>query len=217
MKKEAITFQKYTMDDRDKIAVYSKLRARHAATGLDYFAKLRTSTTLALYGISDGIGEDLLHAATLGRLEAEAYAHDVVHNMPLTLEAFDVLLEDFGKYQKLERGFQYSEVQTAIDSELTSGGTGRTDYTRRRKTTEAAAEAVQSITADMVKTGEALEAVMLSILKKKSLVKIFILYADGVQIADIADIVGDTVKSVEHHIYRAKAKLKEAGIEAFLK
>ena len=217
MKKEAITFQKYTMDDRDKIAVYSKLRARHAATGLDYFAKLRTSTTLALYGISDGIGEDLLHAATLGRLEAEAYAHDVVHNMPLTLEAFDVLLEDFGKYQKLERGFQYSEVQTAIDSELTSGGTGRTDYTRRRKTTEAAAEAVQSITADMVKTGEALEAVMLSILKKKSLVKIFILYADGVQIADIADIVGDTVKSVEHHIYRAKSKLKEAGLEAFLK
>ena len=217
MKKEAITFQKYTMDDRDKIAVYSKLRARHAATGLDYFAKLRTSTTLALYGISDGIGEDLLHAATLGRLEAEAYAHDVVHNMPLTLEAFDVLLEDFGKYQKLERGFQYSEVQTAIDSELTSGGTGRTDYTRRRKTTEAAAEAVQSITADMVKTGEALEAVMLSILKKKSLVRIFVLYADGVQIADIADIVGDTVRSVEHHIYRAKAKLKEAGIEAFLK
>ena len=69
----------------------------------------------------------------------------------------------------------------------------------------------------MVKAGEALEAVMLSILKKKSLVKIFILYADGVQIADIADIMGDTVKSVEHHIYRAKAKLAEAGIEAFLK
>ena len=213
MQKKSITFQKYTMDDRDKIAVYSKLRARHAATWLDYFAKLRTSTTLAVNGISDGIGEDMLHAAAVGRLEAEAYMHDVVRNMPLSITAFEVLLDDFGNYQHLEQRFQYSEVQAVIDNELTSGGTGRTDYTHRRKT----AEAPIAITADMVKSGEALEAVMLSILKKKSLVKIFILYADGVQIADIADIVGDTVKSVEHHIYRAKAKLKEAGIEAFLK
>ena len=155
----------------------------------------------------------MLHAAAVGRLEAEAYMHDVVRNMPLSITAFEVLLDDFGNYQHLEQRFQYSEVQAVIDNELTSGGTGRTDYTHRRKT----AEAPIAITADMVKSGEALEAVMLSILKKKSLVKIFILYADGVQIADIADIVGDTVKSVEHHIYRAKAKLKEAGIEAFLK
>lgn len=218
MQKQSITFQKYTMDDRDKIAVYSKLRARHAATGLDYFAKLRNSTTLAINGIADGIGEDMLHAAAVGRLEAEAYMRDVAHNMPLSLAAFEVLLEDFGKYQKLEQRFQYSEVQTVIDNDMTSGGTGRTDYTHRRKITEAAAaEAVQSITTDMVKTGEALEAVMLSILKKKSLVKIFLLYADGVQIADIADIIGDSVRSVEHHIYRAKAKLKEAGLEAYLK
>lgn len=218
MQKTSITFQKYAINDRDAIAVYSKLRARHEKTGLEYFSKLRTSTTLAINGIADGIGEDMLHAATLGRLEAEAYMRDVAHNMPLSLAAFEVLLEDFGKYQKLEQRFQYSEVQTVIDNDMNSGGTGRTDYTSRRKTTEAAAaEAVRSITTDMVKTGEALEAVMLSILKKKSLVKIFILYADGVQIADIADIVGDTVKSVEHHIYRAKSKLKEAGLEAFLK
>lgn len=215
MKKPSITFNRYAIADNDKIAVYSKLRARHEATGLEYFSKLRTSTTLAINGISDGIGEDMLHAAILGRLEAEAYMQDVAHNMPLTLEAFDVLLEDFFNYQKLERSFQYSEVQVVIDNDITSGGTGRSDYTSRRKKT--AAEAVQSITTDMVKSGEALEAVMLSILKKKSLVKIFILYADGVQIADIADIVGDTVKSVEHHIYRAKAKLKEAGLEAYLK
>ena len=101
MQKNSIIFQKYTIDDRDKIAVYSKLRARHAATGLDYFAKLRISTTQAIYGIADGIGEDMLHAATIGRLEAEAYMHDVVRNMPLSIEAFEVLLEDFGNYQKL--------------------------------------------------------------------------------------------------------------------
>lgn len=213
MQKQSITFNRYTIADSDKIAVYSKLRARHAATGLDYFAKLRTSTTLAVNGISDGIGEDMLHAATLGRLEAEAYVRDVAHNMPLTLEAFDVLLEDFGKYQKLERSFQYSEVQAVIDNDMNGGGTGRNNITAKT----AAAKTAQNITSNMVKTGEALEAVMLSILKKKSLVKIFILYADGVQIADIADIVGDTVKSVEHHIYRAKAKLKEAGLEAYLK
>ena len=99
MQKKSITFQKYTIADADKIAVYSKLRARHAATGLDYFTELRTSTTLAINGISDGIGEDMLHAATVGRLEAEAYMHDVVRNMPLTLEAFEVLLEDFGNFQ----------------------------------------------------------------------------------------------------------------------
>ena len=213
MKKEAITFNRYTIADADKITVYSKLRARHAATGLDYFAKLRTSTTLAINGISDGIGEDMLHAATVGRLEAEAYMHDVVHNMPLSIEAFEVLLEDFCNYQKLERSFQYSEVQAVIDNDISAGGTGRNNFTAKA----AAAKTTQNITSNMVKTGEALEAVMLSILKKKSLVKIFILYADGVQIADIADIMGDTVKSVEHHIYRAKAKLKEAGIEAFLK
>ena len=216
MQKQSITFQKYTMDDRDKIAVYSKLRARHAATGLDYFTSLRTSTTLAINGIADGIGEDLLHAATVGRLEAEAYMHDVVRNMPLTIEAFEVLLVDVGEYNrhgKLTRHCQYSEVQKVINDDLTAGITGRTDYKPRRKK----AEEPITITADMVKSGEALEAVMLSILKKKSLVKIFILYADGVQIADIADIVGDTIKSVEHHIYRAKAKLKEAGLEAYLK
>lgn len=213
MQKQSITFRKYTIDDRDKIAVYSKLRARHAATGLDYFAKLRTSTTLAINGMSDGIGEDLLHAATQGRLEAEAYSHDVVRNMPLSITAFEVLLEDFGNYQKLEQRFQYSEVQAVIDNDINSGGTGHHNMTEKA----AAAKTAQNITSNMVKTGEALEAVMLSILKKKSLVKIFVLYADGVQIAEIADIVGDTVKSVEHHIYRAKAKLKEAGIEAFLK
>lgn len=213
MKKQSITFNRYAIADNDKIAVYSKLRARHAATGLDYFARLCTSTTLAIYGIADGIGEDVLHAATVGRLEAEAYMHDVVRNMPLTLEAFDVLLEDFGNYQKLERSFQYSEIQAVIDNDINAGGTGRNNI----KAKTAAAKTAQNITSNMVKSGEALEAVMLSILKKKSLVKIFILYADGVQIADIADIVGNTVKSVEHHIYRAKAKLKEAGLEAFLK
>ena len=213
MQKQSIIFQKYTIDDADKIAVYSKLRARHAATGLDYFSKLRTSTTLAIDGISDGIGEDLLHAATLGRLEAEAYARTAAHLMPLTLEAFDVLLEDFGEYQKLERSFQYSEVQKIIDNDMNAGGTGRTDTARRRKT----AETPITITTAMVKSGDTLEALMLSILKKKSLVKIFLLYADGVQIADIADIIGDTIKSVEHHIYRAKKKLAEAGIKAFLK
>ena len=213
MQKQSITFQKYAIDDADKIAVYSKLRARHAATGLDYFSKLRTSTTLAVNGISDGIGEDLLHAANLGRLEAEAYARTAAHLMPLTLEAFDVLLEDFGNYQKLERSFQYSEVQKIIDNDMNSGGTGRTSIT----TKTAAEKTAQNITSSMVKSGEALEAVMLSILKKKSLVKIFLLYADGVQIAEIADIIGDTIKSVEHHIYRAKAKLKEAGLEAYLK
>ena len=213
MQKQSITFNRYAIADSDKIAVYSKLRARHAATGLNYFAALRTSTTLAINGISDGIGEDMLHAATVGRLEAEAYMHDVVRNMPLSLEAFEVLLEDFGNYQKLEQRFQYSEVQAVIDNDINSGGTGRNNMTAKTS----AAKTAQNITSNMVKSGEALEAVMLSILKKKSIVRIFILYADGIQIADIADIVGDTVKSVEHHIYRAKAKLKEAGLEAYLK
>lgn len=132
MQKQSITFQKYAIDDRDKIAVYSKLRARHEATGLDYFAKLRTSTTLAINGIADGIGEDMLHASTVGRLEAEAYMHDVVRNMPLTLEAFEVLLEDFGNYQKLEQRFQYSEVQAVIDNDLNMGGTGRYNMTEKK-------------------------------------------------------------------------------------
>ena len=213
MQKTSITFNRYTIPDADKIAVYSKLRARHAATGLDYFSKLRTSTTLAVNGISDGIGEDMLHAATLGRLEAEAYARTAAHLMPLTLEAFEVLLEDFFEYQKLERSFQYSEVQKVVDNDMNAGGTGHANTARRRKK----ADEPINITAAMVKTSDTLEALMLSILKKKSLVKIFLLYADGVQIADIADIIGDTIKSVEHHIYRAKKKLAEAGIEAFLK
>lgn len=214
MKKQSITFNRYAIADNDKIAVYSKLRARHAATGLDYFAKLRTSTTLALYGISDGMGEDLLHAATLGRLEAEAYMRDVAHNMPLTLEAFDVLLEDFGNFQKLERSFQYSEVQAVIDDELTSGGTGRTDYTHRRKT----AEAPITITTDMVKSGSALDEALFAILKKWSLVSICQLHAAGTSWEDIADILGySNAAAAKMAFQRAKAKLLKAGIEAFLR
>lgn len=214
MKKQSITFNRYAIADNDKIAVYSKLRARHAATGLDYFAKLRTSTTLALYGISDGMGEDLLHAATLGRFEAEAYVRDVAHNMPLTLEAFDVLLEDFGNFQKLERSFQYSEVQAVIDDELTSGGTGRTDYTHRRKT----AEAPITITTDMVKSGSALDEALFAILKKWSLVSVCQLHAAGTSWEDIADILGySNAAAAKMAFQRAKAKLLKAGIEAFLR
>lgn len=214
MQKQSITFQKYTIDDRDTIAVYSKLRARHAATGLEYFSKLRTSTTLAIYGIADGIGEDMLHAATVGRLEAEAYMQDVAHNMPLTLEAFDVLLDDFGNYQKLERSFQYSSIQTVIDNELSSGSTGRTDYTRRRKT----AEAPITITADMVKSGSALDEALFAVLKKWSLVSICQLHAEGTSWEKIADILGYSNAAAAKVAYqRAKAKLEKAGIEAFLK
>lgn len=214
MQKQSITFQQYTIEDADKIAVYSKLRARHAATGLDYFAKLRTSTTLALYGISDGVGEDLLHAATLGRLEAEAYSRDVAHNMPLTLAAFDVLLEDFGNYQKVERGFQYSAIQAIIDNDLTSGGTGHTDYTHRRK----AAEAPIAITAAMVKSGSALDKALFAILKKWSLVSICQLHAEGTSWEDIADILGySNAAAAKMAFQRAKAKLEKAGIEAFLR
>ena len=132
MQKKSITFQPYSIDDNDKIAVYSKVRARHEATGLDYFAALRTSTTLAIHGISDGIGEDMLHAATIGRLEAEAYMHDVVRNMPLSLEAFEVLLEDFGNFQKLEQRFQYSEIQAVIDNDISGGSTGRNSTTKAK-------------------------------------------------------------------------------------
>lgn len=132
MQKQPITFNRYTVADADKIAVYSKLRARHEATGLDYFAELRTSTTLAINGIADGIGEDMLHAATLGRLEAEAYSRDVVRNMPLSLEAFDVLLEDFGNFQKLEQRFQYSEIQALIDNDINGGSTGRYSMTEKK-------------------------------------------------------------------------------------
>lgn len=214
MKKQSITFNRYAIADNDKIAVYSKLRARHAATGLDYFAKLRTSTTLAIYGIADGIGEDMLHAATVGRLEAEAYMHDVARNMPLTLEAFDVLLEDFGNYQKLERSFQYSEIQAVIDNELTSGGTGRTDYTHRRKT----AEAPIAITTAMVKAGNALDEALFSILKKWSLVSVCQLHAEGTSWEDVADILGySNAAAAKMAFQRAKAKLEKAGIEAFLK
>ena len=214
MQKQSITFNRYTIADTDKIAVYSKLRARHAVTGLDYFAKLRTSTTLAIYGIADGIGEDMLHAATVGRLEAEAYMHDVVRNMPLTLEAFEVLLEDFGEYQKLEQRFQYSEVQAVIDNELTSGGTGRTDYTHRRKT----AEAPIAITADMVKSGSALDEALFAILKKWSLVSVCQLHAAGTSWENIADILGyNNAAAAKMSFQRAKKKLEKAGIEAFLK
>ena len=214
MQKTSITFQKYTMDDRDKIAVYSKLRARHAATGLDYFAKLRISTTLAVNGISDGIGEDMLHAATVGRLEAEAYMHDVARNMPLTLEAFEVLLEDFGNYQKLEQRFQYSEIQAVIDNDLNMGGTGRTDYMRRRKITEAPV----AITADMVKSGSALDEALFAILKKWTLVSVCQLHAAGTSWEDIADILGySNAAAAKMAFQRAKTKLVKTGIEAFLK
>lgn len=214
MKKQSITFNRYAIADADKIAVYSKLRARHAATGLDYFAKLRTSTTLALYGISDGIGEDMLHAATVGRLEAEAYMRDVVHNMPLTLEAFDVLLEDFDKYQKLERSFQYSSIQTVIDNELSSGGTGRTYTAHSLKT----AEAPIAITAAMVKTGNTLDEALFAILKKWSLVSVCQLHAAGTSWEDVANILGySNAAAAKMAFQRAKAKLLKAGIEAFLR
>lgn len=214
MKKQSINFNRYTIADSDKIAVYSKLRARHAATGLDYFTRLRTSTTLALYGISDGIGEDMLHAATVGRLEAEAYMHDVARNMPLTIEAFEVLLEDFGEYQKLEQRFQYSEVQKIINDELTAGVTGRTDYKPRRKK----AEAPITITADMVKSGSALDEALFAILKKWSLVSICQLHAAGTTWEDISDILGySNVAAAKMSFQRAKKKLEKAGIKAFLK
>lgn len=214
MKKESITFNRYTVADADKIAVYSKLRARHAATGLDYFSKLRTSTTLAIYGIADGIGEDMLHAATVGRLEAEAYMHDVVHNMPLTIEAFEVLLEDFGNYQKLEQRCQYSEVQAVINNDINGGSTGRTDYKPRRKT----AEEPIAITADMVKSGSALDEALFAILKKWSLVSVCQLRAEGTSWEDIADILGySNSAAAKMSFQRAKKKLEKAGIEAFLK
>lgn len=198
-------------DSLDASAVRIKLRARHAVTGSQYFAKLQKSTTLAMNGISDGIGEDLLHAAALGRLEADAYARDVIHNLPLTLKGFFVALEDLGGYHKLERSFQFSEIQKVIDDDMRGGATG-TRTTEHRTESDAV-----TITTEMVKSGDSIELLMLSILKRKSLVKIFMLYADGVPMAEIADIVGDTVKSVEHHIYRAKKKLEAAGIKAFLK
>ena len=214
MQKTLITFNRYTIPDADKIAVYSKLRARHAATGLDYFSKLRTSTTLAIDGISDGIGEDLLHAATLGRLEAEAYARTAAHLMPLTLEAFDVLLEDFGEYQKLERSFQYSEIQTVIDNDMNNGGTGRTNTARRRKK----ADEPITITADMIKKADALDEALLPILKKWSLVSVCQLYAEGTPWDEIADILGySNAAAAKMAFQRAKAKLGKAGIEAFLK
>ena len=214
MQKNSITFQPYSIDDRDKIAVYSKLRARHAATGLDYFAALRSSVTLAIHGISDGIGEDMLHAAAVGRLETEAYMHDVVRNMPLSITAFEVLLEDFGNYQKLEQRFQYSAVQAVIDNELTSGGTGRTGYTHRRKT----AEAPITITAAMVKSGSALDEALFTILKKWSLVSVCQLHAEGASWEDIADILGySNAAAAKMAFQRAKAKLVKAGVTAFLK
>ena len=217
MQKNSITFQPYSIDDADKIAVYSKLRARHAATGLDYFAKLRTSTTLAVNGISDGIGEDLLHAATVGRLEAEAYMHDVVRNMPLTIEAFEVLLVDVGEYNrhgKLTRHCQYSEVQKVINDELTAGITGRTDYMPCRK----AAEEPITITAAMIKPASALDNALFAILKKWSLVSVCQLHAEGTPWEDIADILGySNAAAAKMAFQRAKAKLEKAGIEAFLK
>lgn len=214
MQKQSITFNRYTVADADKIAVYSKLRARHAATGLDYFAKLRTSTTLAIYGIADGIGEDMLHAATQGRLEAEAYMQDVAHNMPLTLAAFDVLLEDFGNFQKLERRFQYSAVQAVIDNELTSGGTGRAYTAHSRKT----AEAPITITAAMIKDNSALDEALFSILKKWSLVSVCQLHAEGTPWEDIADILGySNAAAAKMAFQRAKNKLVKAGMGVFLK
>ena len=244
MQKQPIIFQKYTMDDRDKIAVYSKLRARHAATGLDYFARLRTSVTLAISGISDGIGEDMLHAATIGRLEAEAYMQDVVRNMPLTLEAFEVILEDFGKYQKLEQRFQYSEIQTVIDNDISGGSAGRYSMTEksekiarleaeaeaRYKAADAAAKAAEAeaaakaaeismaITTDMLKKDSALDKALFAILKKWRLVSVCQLYAEGTSWEDIADILGyNNAAAAKMSYQRAKAKLKKTGIEAFLK
>ena len=214
MQKQSITFQKYTIDDRDKIAVYSKLRARHAATGLDYFTELRTSTTLAINGISDGIGEDMLHAAMLGRFEAEAYSRDVIHNMPLTIEAFDVLLEDFCKYQKLEQRFQYSEIQAVIDNDINGGGTGRTYIAHHYKP----ADEPITVTTDMVKSGSALDEALFAILKKWSLVSVCQLHAEGTSWDDIADIIGYSNAAAAKMSYqRAKKKLEKAGIEAFLK
>ena len=214
MQKQSITFQKYTMDDRDKIAVYSKLRARHAATGLDYFAELRTSATLAIHGISEGIGEDMLHAAAVGRLEAEAYMHDVARNMPLSLEAFEVLLEDFGNFQKLEQRFQYSEIQAVIDNDINGGGTGRIYTARRRKK----AEAPIAVTAAMVKSGNALDEALFAILKKWSLVSVCQLYAEGTSWEKIADILGySNAAAAKMNFQRAKKKLQKAGIEVFLK
>ena len=214
MQKQSITFQKYTMDDRDKIAVYSKLRARHAATGLDYFAELRTSATLAIHGISEGIGEDMLHAAAVGRLEAEAYMHDVARNMPLSLEAFEVLLEDFGNFQKLEQRFQYSEIQAVIDNDINGGGTGRIYTARRRKK----AEAPIAVTAAMVKSGNALDEALFAILKKRTLVSVCQLYAEGTSWEKIADILGySNAAAAKMNFQRAKKKLQKAGIEVFLK
>ena len=159
----------------------------------------------------------MLHAATVGRLEAEAYMHDVVRNMPLTIEAFEVLLVDIGEYNrhgKLTRHCQYSEVQKVINDELTAGITGRTDYKPRRKKTE---ESI-AITADMIKTADALDKALFAILKKWSLVSTCQLHAEGASWEDIADIIGySNSAAAKMSFQRAKKKLEKAGIEAFLK
>ena len=86
---------------------------------------------------------------------------------------------------------------------------------------EAAAKAAEisiSITADMVKSGSALDEALFAILKKWSLVSVCQLHAEGASWKDIAEILGySNAAAAKMAFQRAKAKLVKAGITAFLK
>ena len=232
------------IDLRDIMPVYGKINGRYTTTGLDYFRRLRHSVAAA----SDddykrpyfGIGMDCIQAAALARLECAAYVRAAAHLMPLSLEAFDILLEDFGEYQKLERKYQYSAIQAVIDNDLNAGGTGRdsmydakskklakleAEVKTRWSAAEAAAkaaearaaEAPRSVTVNMVKTGDEFEALLLQYAGKKRTVKIIQYRADGWSWKEISDDIGLPVKTCQNKYFEAVKKLQQVQIDIFLK
>lgn len=108
-------------DAADIRAVYTKISAHLKRTGLPIFYQLLKMFSLHLATMEDdGISADLVQAAALGRLEAEAYFSHLCRLLPPSL----FVTEYWDELEKIRRGFQYSYIQAALDSWMRAGATG---------------------------------------------------------------------------------------------
>lgn len=108
-------------DAADIRAVYTKLHAHLERTGAPIFYQLLQAFSVHLKTLEDdGISADLVQAAAMGRIEAEAYFSHLCRLLPPSL----FVAEYWDELEKIRHSFQYSYIQTALDSWMRTGATG---------------------------------------------------------------------------------------------
>ena len=202
-------FQTPYYDEQDIIPVFSKLKAMYRRTGVTAFLRMATSVKSALHGEPDGyIGEDLLQASALGRMEYTHYISTLAHLMPISLEGFYTLLTDLHDMPSLQRYFQYVEIQKVIDDTLTGGA-----YDKKPSMPM---YVKQHFGGYLLFDSDA-QAVLYGIVGKMKLVNLFQLHANGYTWQDCADILDYKTSDSARKAYTyALKKVLTAGIERFV-